>query len=274
VRDVRAALAAALPGYAVASVRSLGAGQDNVAYEVNGELVVRFRRAGPGRVVREAELLRLVAGVSPLPVPVPVAVDAARGWLAYRRLPGVPLLDRPPADPAAVGAVLGGFLAALHAVPVQRVAALVDVDDDPPETWRAETAETWRRVAGRVGAAGRRRVEGFLAAPAPPPAARLVLAHQDLGAEHVLADPTGADVTGVIDWSDAALGDPAYDLGLILRDLGPGALDAALPGHDPGTRARAWFYARCSAVEDLAYGVDTGRRRYTERALAALARLF
>jgi aminoglycoside phosphotransferase (APT) family kinase protein len=34
--------------------------------------------------------------------------------------------------------------------------------------------------------------------------------------------------TGIIDWSDAALADPAYDFGLLCRDLGAAALDLAL----------------------------------------------
>ncbi len=73
---------ASLPG-----MEELGEGLDNVAYEVDGT-VVRIRRADPGSVVREAALLRLVAGVSPLPVPVPADVDPVRGRLSYRKLPG------------------------------------------------------------------------------------------------------------------------------------------------------------------------------------------
>src|ERR687894_1819898 len=121
----------------------LGEGLDNVAYELDGT-VVRIRREDPRSVLREAALLRLVAGVSPLPVPVPVAVDPDRGLLSYRKLPGVPLLHlaRPGPAPEVVGATLGGFLAALHAVPVDRVADLVEVDDTPPQEWLDEAAAT------------------------------------------------------------------------------------------------------------------------------------
>jgi O-methyltransferase involved in polyketide biosynthesis len=41
VRDV---VRAALPGFQVRSVVVLGEGLDNIAYEVNGELVVRFSK--------------------------------------------------------------------------------------------------------------------------------------------------------------------------------------------------------------------------------------
>jgi aminoglycoside phosphotransferase (APT) family kinase protein len=249
----------------------LGEGLDNVAYEADGT-VVRIRRADPRSVLREAALLRLVAGVSPLPVPVPVTVDPDRGLLSYRKLPGVPLLHlahgRP--APAAVGATLGGFLAALHAVPAGRVADLVEVDDTPPQEWLDEAAAIWPSVAAYLP-------PSFLPSRAPARAAEPVFSHMDLGIEHVLVDPSTSAVTGVLDWTDAAVGDPAYDLGLILRDLGPAALDAALAAlgrDDPVLRERAGFYARCTLVEDLAYGLERGEPAYVEKSVGAVARHF
>ena len=86
-------------------------------------------------------------------------------------------------------------------------------------------------------------------------------------------------MTGVIDWSDAAIVDPAVDVGLLYRDLGPAA-HAALASYrsevsDHATlEERAVFYARCSVFEDLAYGIGTGQERYVEKSLAAMAWLF
>jgi aminoglycoside phosphotransferase len=333
-----------LGDYPVSSVRRLATGTDNVAYEVNGDLIVRFRRRDAGQgspsaaasipqsVEQEAALLRLVARVSPLAVPVPFVVDAERGCLAYRRLPGVPLLallwpelsqsqaqpqsqsevpprsqthaqpqgqpqpDRqsrrqPPHAQAlpsqslpraalgataaeAVGTALGAFLGALHAVPVADVAGLVGTDETSPQEWLDEAVETWSRVHGDLPAAG---VEAFLGRPAPPPGNELVFSHQDLGIEHVLVDPVSGAVTGVIDWTDAGVGDPAYDLALILRDLGPWALEAALRAcgrGDAALRERAAFYARCGLIEDLAYGQETGHSEYARKSVAALGWLF
>jgi aminoglycoside phosphotransferase (APT) family kinase protein len=176
-----------------------------------------------------------------------------------------------------VAAELGGLLAALHAVPIERVAGLAPVDLEPLTLWRDGTAATWTMVANRVPPAQRRAVERWLAAPPPGAGPTRVFSHQDLGIEHVLVDPVTSTVCGVIDWTDAAVGDPAYDLGLILRDLGPGGLDAALRAYGPvdaGLGARAAFYARCSLVEDLAHAVETGRRVYAEKSLAAIPALF
>ena len=94
--------------------------------------------------------------------------------------------------------------------------------------------------------------------PVAPPA-EPTLIHGDLGAEHVFVE--GGHITGVIDWGDAAIGDPALDHGRLMRDLGV----------DLGERAR--LYAVCTALEDLAFGLETGNERYRVNALAALAEL-
>jgi len=270
---VRALLAAHLPGYQVESLTRLGAGLDNVAYDVNGDLIVRF---GTGaNADREARLLTTVGNLSPLPVPVPRFTDA--GCLAYPKLPGVPLLDAAGVDGVPVAAALGGLLAALHAAPIERMAKLVETDDLPVDEWRREARETYASVSANVPSAYRRRVEAFLETPAPEDPRTLAFSHNDLGIEHVLVDPLTGEITGVIDWSDAAIVDPAYDFGLIHRDLGPVALDAALTAYGTapeGLRVRALFYARCSVFEDLAYGLETSRERYVVKSLVALEWLF
>ena len=94
----------------------------------------------------------------------------------------------------------------------------------------------------------------------------------------MLVEPDTGAITGIIDWSDAAIVDPAYDVGLLYRDLGPVALDAILRSDlgagDGGLRDRAVFYAQCNVLEDLAYGHEAGRPEYVDKSLATLGWLF
>lgn len=287
--DVHGVVVAHLPGYQVDSVVQVGEGQDNLAYEVNGELIVRFsKEPDPARrtalLDREARLLAAVAGISPLPVPEPTFTVAEQGCLAYFKLPGVPLLDLPrpqrSAHGTSIATALGELLTAMHTIPVGRMTELVEPDDHPLAEWRREAAETYLTVAGHIPAKHRRPVESFLAAPLPHEAYAPAFCHNDLGIEHVLVDPVAWTVTGIIDWSDAAIVDPARDFGLLYRDLGPAAARAALRHYrtDANDLAalgeRAGFYARCSVFEDLAYGIEAGRDRYVEKSLAAMEWLF
>jgi aminoglycoside phosphotransferase (APT) family kinase protein len=159
-------------------------------------------------------------------------------------------------------------------------AVLAGVDDQPLARWRSEAAETYATVAGEVPVAHRRPVEAFLEARPPAEGWTPVFSHNDLGIEHVLVAPGTWTVTGIIDWSDAAIVDPAVDFGLLYRDLGPAAAHAAMgryraAGNDFVTLAEgAAFYARCSVFEDLAYGLQTGSDKYVAKSLAALAWLF
>jgi aminoglycoside phosphotransferase (APT) family kinase protein len=287
--DVRGVVATHLPGYQIDSVALLGEGEDNIAYEVNGELVVRFSQepdpaSRAAQVDGEARLLAAVAGISPLPVPEPSFTVAEQGCLAYFKLPGLPLIDLPLpqrlSHGRSIAATLGELLTALHGVPAGRMADLVDTDDQPKARWLREAAQAYATVAERVPAAHRPAVEAFLHAPPPADRHGLAFSHNDLGIEHVLIDPAAWTVTGIIDWSDAAIADPAHDFGLIYRDLGPAALGLALRSyrtdvHDrEAISARAAFYARCSVLADMAYGIQTGHGKYLSKSLAALKWLY
>lgn len=288
-RAVRRLVAAHAGMPAPREVVALGRGCDHVAYLVDRRLVVRFaagtdaaQRAA--EVEREARLLDTVAEISPLPVPRPVFVVPEEGCFAYERLPGAPLLHVPPplraAGAATVAGPLGRLLGALHATAPQRVAHLVEVDQTQMEAWLGEAAAHYANAVSAIPTDRRRAVEAFLEAPVPPAADERVFSHNDLGIEHVIVRAPALEVTGVIDWSDAALVDPARDLGLLHRDLGAAAVDAALaasdrhPGEHAALRARALFYARCGLLEDLAFGLRSERPEYVDKSLIAFGWLF
>jgi aminoglycoside phosphotransferase (APT) family kinase protein len=235
-------------------VQPLGAGLDHRVYAVGDALVARF---GEG-AAREARLLAAIAPRLPLPVPVPVAIDAEAGCLVLPRVPGTPLLELPRAARRGFAARLLMFADVLHTLdPGKEIPA----DDDTPAQWLDEARRTWTMVRDELPASRRGPVQAVLADAAPAPPAQRVLIHGDLGAEHVFVD--GDRITGVIDWGDAAIGDPAIDRGRLMRDLGPIA----------GGGERARFYAVCTALEDLAFGLETGREHYRTNALAALEEL-
>ncbi len=214
-------------------VRPLGAGLDHRVYAVGDALVARF---GDG-VEREAALLAAIAPRLPLPVPVPVAVDAGCIDPAAR------------AGNAAAGAAAGRaarLRPATGGVRRRAARARPRASTIPEES---ATLEDWL-ARGRDATVEARR------AAAPP--AR-VLIHGDLGAEHIFVD--AGRITGVIDWGDAAIGDPGLDHGRLLRDFGPIGRG--------GERAR--LYAVCTALEDIAYGRRAVPRERPRRAGGARA---
>lgn len=280
--DLLSVIARHLPDAQLRSVARLGAGLDNVAYEVDGEWIVRQRYVtdtveSAEATRREAALLAAVGPWSTLSVPEVAFVDELRGLLGYRLLPGRPLLDRPAVDPATVAPALGAFLSRLHAAPIAAFEQFVERDDEPLDGWLDDARSAFIEVASQLTTEQRRRVEDFLAETPPVEATDLVFCHNDLGAEHLLVDDA-ATLIGVIDWSDAAIADPAHDLGRLYRDVGPDAFSVVVDHYDHevdgAMLVRTRFVARCALLEDLAFGLRTGDHRYSDAALRHLVPTF
>ncbi len=254
----RAAVERHLPSLSASGLTRVGGGLDNTVYRL-GHLAVRV--GDPAAVGREADLLRVLVGRDlGCEVPVPELVDDIEGVLAYRWLPGMTLLGRRASLDLADA--VGASLRRLHAVDVTELAALPHEGDDLTP-WLDDLT-------------GPDRLLATLREAVPAPGPHRVLVHNDLGAEHLL-EAAGA-LTGVIDWTDAAVSDPAVDFGRLLRDFGPTFTDRAVAAYggptDPGFRDRVLFVARCAALEDLAYGAQPGREAYRSAASASLAWLF
>ncbi|GAA5080507.1 aminoglycoside phosphotransferase (APT) family kinase protein [Thermocatellispora tengchongensis] len=288
--EIEALVGRHLPGHGGASVVRAGEGLDNAVYEVDGELIVRVAKEEDPelraeQVEREARLLAVVGELSSLPVPEVVFADPERGALAYRRLPGVPLQRNPVAEPVRLAAQLGEFLTGLHAAPPAEMEPLAPIDRYPMDEWLRDAERDFREIVGGEGgvrdevpAEVWRAVEDFLGRTPPAEAGEVVFTHNDLGSEHLLVDVAANAITGVIDWTDAAVTDPAHDFGLILRDLGPEVFERTLACYGgrwcDSERERAVFYARCAILEDITFGLRTGERVYVQPNLVRLARSF
>jgi aminoglycoside phosphotransferase (APT) family kinase protein len=89
----------------------------------------------------------------------------------------------------------------------------------------------------------------------PPPVTALV--HGDLGPAHVLT--FGSVVSGVIDWSDAHVGDPALDLAWLVHGSGQGEVAAVAYGATAALVDRARDWHLLGPWHEVTYGLDEGR---------------
>ncbi|WP_426756198.1 phosphotransferase family protein [Myxococcus sp. Y35] len=286
--EVAERIHARFPSLATLRVTRLGEGMDHRAFDVGGRYVFRVpkHREAAEHLTWESRLLDWLAPRLALAVPVYrflAQADAGFPWalMGYEKLPGTPalLVASDPLDLPGIGLRLGHFLRALHALAPDDAAALgVREDNDPTlEAWSAAAVEDLR-LAREYGLIEAHRAEDWeprlMARPMEGRGApRLV--HGDFAAEHVLLDAHGAP-TGVIDWSDAHLGDPALDFAGLLHWGGAPMLSAALEAYGVVSRAvltRARWFAACRAVADIAFGQTNGRPEYTaagQRALIGL----
>ncbi|MYV97508.1 aminoglycoside phosphotransferase family protein, partial [Streptomyces sp. SID3343] len=196
------------------SVRPIDEGGEHASWWVDADHVVRFALDADGadrqrREIALRDLLRPVVGVE---IPASVGLVAWAGGLTATfdtRLPGVSAEVR---TVAAVGeADLARMLIGLRSLPAASAAALGVPAAQPRalEALRqaAESAVELLHTGGEFDAA--RWAALGPSAPARSPAD--VVLHNDLKGEHVLVADTGG-VCGVLDWTDAAIGDPAEDV--------------------------------------------------------------
>ena len=228
------------------ALRKLAEGWDNsvwVAAERYAFRIPHREVAVPG-LERELAMLPELAPRLPLPVPRPRFVgrpDEGYRWPFF----GAELLPGEEAGSAALDADqrfevaldLARFLRALHALePDGRLPRDPNGREDMAkrtllareELCRLERLGVWRAPA---------EAEQLLASAErlPPPEAPAV-AHGDLHFRHLLVD--GGRASGVIDWGDVCLADPAIDLPLLWSFVEPARRAAFLDAYGPVTEAQ------------------------------------
>lgn len=250
----------------------VGEGFDNIAYAVRSpsgaRLLLRVSKvADPferARVLtKDVALLEFANRHSSLTTNEVIAADAHAGALLLTEVTGRTADQIRPTDRAAFAATMATFLTRLHTAPVVEGALVTEMDPRSAAQWLVDTATAWAAVADRTPVTLRDRVDEFLVGPAPSDVPRITFCHNDLGDEHVVLSEDGGHVRGVIDWSDAVLGDPARDLGLLTLDFGPGIVDALIDDYHGPTgadfRGRVLWFAATAGVEGLAWRLANAR---------------
>jgi aminoglycoside phosphotransferase (APT) family kinase protein len=267
----------------------IGEGWDNTVYVVTprgagdggddaptgDRWVFRFprRQIAVPLIEVEARILPAIAPRLPLPIPTPRWIGRPTQeypwpFVGYRWLTGrtADRADLSTEARAAAAGAIGSFLAALHAIDPSPL-------DAPGDTLaRADLAarrpQLLERLDGLVArgivddaSPWRRLVETI--APRRPRSVCLV--HGDLYGRHLLVDDAGAP-SGVIDWGDVHVGDPAVDLAIAWGFLPPAARGAFRDAYAAGGRRAideaTWQLARLRALWHAAaiaiYGHDVG----------------
>jgi aminoglycoside phosphotransferase (APT) family kinase protein len=245
-------------------VRPVAEGGEHSTWWVGTRHVLRLApdRDAAARQRRELRLRDLVRPHVPVAVPASVAHGEWTPGLTCTLDTKVPGGTAEEHDVSAVGETdLAGLLSGLRAVPARQAEAL-----GVPRT-APRSLEALRRMA--VPAA--RRLEDadeFDAARldqlTPPGAAQLaaqpgtaVLVHHALHGDHLVVSADGR-VRGVLDWTDAVVGDPAEDIAGLALAVGSGAAvrAATLAGYGARPCLRGLWLARCDTVLRLAARLD------------------
>ncbi|GAA4017491.1 aminoglycoside phosphotransferase family protein [Streptomyces sp. NBC_01352] len=241
-------------------VRPAAEGGEPATWWVGTRHVLRLApdREAAARRRRELRLRDLVRPHLPVAVPTSVAHGEWAPGLTYTldtKLPGGSGEDH---DVSAVGeADLAGLLTGLREVPVRQAEAL-GVPRAGPRSLEALRREAERAVerlakADEFDPASLQQLTAPAAVQLAAQSGSAVLVHHGLTGDHLVVSPDGR-VRGVLDWTDAVVGDPAEDIAGLARAVGsPAAVRAAtLAGYGARPCLRGLWLARCDTVVQLA----------------------
>jgi aminoglycoside 2''-phosphotransferase len=175
---------------------------------------------------------------------------------------------------------LGEFLTALHRIPVAQALPIVG-GSASPEDWRRQYEEMYTWIKDLA----------FPYLPKPDQLAasllwevylssadnfnfQLKLIHGDLGPEHILCQPDGSAICGVIDWGDARLGDPALDFAGLFSMNGERLVDWTLSFYqgpvDETFRRRVRFYHTIAPFYEIRYALGVEDETRLKRAIESI----
>ncbi len=245
-------------------------GWDSVATVVEGRWIDRIPHYPDAatQLTNETRLMPRVAPLLPLEVPVPVVLEEEPLRVRHPLVVGDLATDR--TLTADDGLRTGQFLRALHDMP-----PTLYIESGIPDrvAARAELLATLERLLHRVLPLTPEELHG----PGSELLRRVALKtpttliHGDLGPHHVVIRDDR--VVGIIDWSDARVGDPAIDLAWALFET-PEPFAAAVAtayGVEDEELARAYDWWRLAPWYDVLWGPAGGDQAFVEAGLAGIA---
>jgi len=247
-----------------ATLELIGEGWDNFVFRVNSEFVFRFprRKLGADLIQNEAILLPKIQPRLPIAIPQVLfhgqSTDEFQwSFLGYRYLPGTTACraNLTNEERNQIAPVLGIFLSTLHQISEPEALSLGAIQDAIGQL------DLQKRIPATLEYLEKVRELGLFQNLEPLHAvveqtrnltdrqtsSRLkTLLHGDLYIRHLMVD-SNRKLSGVIDWGDIHVGDPALDLQIVFFVLPKEAHPLFFKGYGPISE-ETWLLARFRAL--------------------------
>lgn len=271
----------AKPDLAIHDIRIFTSGWDNDLYVINGHLAFRFpkNRAVAQGVATEIRLLKFLKeqGEPALKVPDYHPWYGVNGELAcvnYEFIGGTAFNNAQEERTEENARKLGVFLSQLHRLePPKGIASKKKAD------WKAFYCSIQREILPHLISSDRNAVQTLFAEflGNSDEEEGQTLLHGDLTASNIISSE-GA-ITGIIDFTDAHIGDPAFDFAGIYWDCGPEFTEQVLRfynGKRPQELLRRVqrFYGLQPVFHELLYSIQQGHPIVWEHALNKFHELY
>lgn len=229
---------------------------------VNNELVFKFARYDWSAVYlrNEADVIGFIQNFVTMPMPEVELVYpnvSRRKFIAGSPLYRNTLLKQDYHTQDALARQIGTFLSQLHNIPVKK-AQTAGIGDSQMNRTRDEWLAELETIQSKIFPYCTEYVKEYFRQIIQPAVDnedffeyQPAIIHGDLTPNHILFDKNSRRISGIIGFSSAGIGDPAYDIGMLLDHLGE---NFVMRVHkycqiSPANLDRARFYAYISSFQ-------------------------
>ena len=271
----------ALPGLSIHSYKQNEEGWDNIAVIINDELLFRFPRKleYAQRIPLEKELCTILShSLQEIEIPKYHLLyknncNTVPFCSYYPLIHGEPLTTEivtklEKKELKAIITQLATFLAALHSIPLKRVETLGFPIEKTLIYWKELQTKLNQYLTNNLTSlqksALNRLFENFFANIAKSTFQNTII-HADFTHHHILFNNLHKTISGVIDFGDAQIGDPAFDFAGLYYDFGHEfttsvyeQYSALISHRDPLLIHRiTTFYQHSPLLHNLIYNIET-----------------
>jgi aminoglycoside 2''-phosphotransferase len=241
-------------------------GDDFTIIEVNHTWMFRFPRRQDALSALEIEK-QFLAEFAPLsPVPIPLYHYIGAGFVGYRKIEGLllsPVRYKALSEESKkmVTEQISAFLSTLHSFPIKRARKMGMAEGW--NGWRKEAFQIFKsEIAPRLSQKALRNANSAFDAFFSSVFTTVVIHGDFYPRDHLFMDPQREELSGIIDFGDLTLDDPACDLKNILSDFGEEMLRIVLAAYtgpsDQRFIDRMRLAIKVEPLFDAAYDVHFG----------------
>lgn len=249
-------------------------GQNNDVYVINKELVFRFPKYESGIVQlrRETEILDYISDKIHVAIPKPLyqslqASEPGKVFMGYPIIDGEPLWNEclkvvnRDEYVKELASQLVSFLTELHAISLDNFTKKIQLKIRNP---REEMQQLYENIQSKLFSYMRKDaqlqiVKSFETALNGNAFSNidLKLVHGDFGASNILWNEKTMEISGIIDFGNCGIGDPAYDFAGICSSYGEDFFELCLGLYPNGSTIseRVKFYQSTFALQEALHGI-------------------
>lgn len=281
------------PGVGIQSLEEVNIGWNSRILILNGEYTIKLpkTRSGLKGIRKEIRITDAIRGNIPVAIPeyLSTSEGIAKEAFAYRFISGTMLTKKPLGnisnnfDPTSVSdhelyisiqKQLADILTSIHGIQINLVRDIFK--EYVGETW----AETYEKLGKKFVKDLEKAFHGQKLDDAKASLEKTVFSitasrfpekfiHGDFGGWNIIYRTDLKKISGVVDWADCRIGDPALDFAELIYDYGEPYAEEVLGfyGHHAGKgfMDRARLYLKLEGFRDLHYGIATDSAEFVEK---------